>query len=313
MTETLYESLARMVLTTTNDLETVFERREPDLRAAQIRGYIFRRGSPSCGLHRVKRYHDGRASRDGQGVFAQKIQARWPNVPCEEGGRLNDHRLRENFIQRVYTYDRWCRFLDGNPTVSDLMTFHAEHKYLVLSHNQGASRTLGRLVAEAEKPTLKETLAEYENIMMDALGTAASVKTQVNTLQHLQGFVKKHMSARDKTEFSSVVTNTEEALSRLITPLTLLRHYLDRWGSDWVKGQIYLDPYPEDLALRSHTRRMNLDPTLNGRVSVFNASQVNHDGAYVLYWMVSARRLSGIMRSRGAVAVQHARLPLSDL
>ena len=68
----------------TNDLDTVFERREPDLRAAQIRGYIFRRGSPSCGLHRVKRYHDGRASRDGQGVFAQKIQARWPNVPCEE-------------------------------------------------------------------------------------------------------------------------------------------------------------------------------------------------------------------------------------
>ena len=60
------------------------------------------------------------------------------------------------------------------------MTFHAEHKYLVLSHNQDASRTLGRLVAEAEKPTLKETLAEYEDIMMNARDRA-SVKTQVNT------------------------------------------------------------------------------------------------------------------------------------
>ena len=56
------------------------------------------------------------------------------------------------FHSRVYTYDRWCRFLDGHPTVSDLMTFHAEHKYWFCPTARCVT-DLSRLVAEAEKPT----------------------------------------------------------------------------------------------------------------------------------------------------------------
>ncbi len=236
----------------TDDLDTVFERRTPDLQASNLRGFIFRRGSPSCGLHRVRRYRDGRVTRDAQGVFARRVRSMWPNIPCEEGGRLNDHRLRENFIQRVYTYDRWRCFFESRPTVSGLMAFHAAHKYLVLSHNQDASRTLGRLVAQAEEGTLSATLLEYETLLMSALSTAASVKTQINTLQHLQGFVKTQMSKRDKEEFSGVVNQYRRGIVPLITPLTLLRHYLDRWGSQWARSQVYLSPYPDELALRSH-------------------------------------------------------------
>jgi len=236
----------------TDDLDSAFERREPDLRSAGLRGYIFRRGSPSCGLYRVKRYQDGRATRDAQGVFARRVQTLWPNIPCEEGGRLNDMRLRENFIQRVYTYHRWRSFADDTPTLSGLFAFHAEHKYLILAHDQRAARTLGRMVAHAERVTLADTLVEYESQLMTALSRTPSIKSQINTLQHLQGFVKKHMTSRDKNEFERIVHQYRKGVVPLITPLTLLRHHLDRWGSDWARTQVYLSPYPEDLALRSH-------------------------------------------------------------
>ena len=37
---------------------------------------------------------------------------RFPLLPLEEEGRLNDMPLRENFIERVFAYYRWTEMLD---------------------------------------------------------------------------------------------------------------------------------------------------------------------------------------------------------
>src|SRR4051812_42607744 len=62
-------------------------------------GYVLKKDSPSCGMTRVKVYGDkGRPSREGVGLFAQALLARFPQLPVEEEGRLSDPRLRDNFI-----------------------------------------------------------------------------------------------------------------------------------------------------------------------------------------------------------------------
>jgi uncharacterized protein YbgA (DUF1722 family) len=39
----------------------------------------------------------------------------------------------------------------------------------------------------------------------------------------------------------------------LIVPLTLLKHHLNRRSvPDWVRQQVYLNPYPKELMLRNH-------------------------------------------------------------
>ena len=60
---------------------------------------------------------------------------RFPLLPLEEEGRLNDLPLRENFIERVFAYYRWTRMLDEEPTPGGLVKFHTAHKLTLMAHS----------------------------------------------------------------------------------------------------------------------------------------------------------------------------------
>lgn len=78
------------------------------LQKINIHGYIFKRDSPSCGLKGVRIYgRNDVPNRNGQGIYAKAITDAFPLLPVEEEGRLNDHRLRENFVTRVFSYSEW--------------------------------------------------------------------------------------------------------------------------------------------------------------------------------------------------------------
>jgi len=68
------------------------------------------------------------AQRNGTGMFPRAVMKRFPLLPLEEEGRLNDMPLRENFIERVFAYYRWTQMLDKEPTPGGLVKFHTAHK-----------------------------------------------------------------------------------------------------------------------------------------------------------------------------------------
>ena len=80
-------------------------------RLGDLRGFVLMAKSPSCGMERIRVYReDGEvARRDASGLFAAALMARFPLMPVEEEGRLNDDRQRENFVERVFVYDDWRR------------------------------------------------------------------------------------------------------------------------------------------------------------------------------------------------------------
>ncbi len=95
-----------------------------------------RRTSPSSGLFRVKVYNKhGMAQRNGTGMFPREVMNRFPLLPLEEEGRLNDMPLRENFIERVFAYYRWTEMLDKEPTPGGLVKFHTAHKLTLMAHS----------------------------------------------------------------------------------------------------------------------------------------------------------------------------------
>ena len=57
------------------------------------------------------------AQRIGTGMFPREVMKRFPLLPVEEEGRLNDMPLRENFIERVFAYYRWTRMLNSSTKV----------------------------------------------------------------------------------------------------------------------------------------------------------------------------------------------------
>ncbi len=215
-------------------------------------GYIFKRASPSCGMERVKVYTgQGMPSTAGVGAYAGAVMRRFPRLPVEEEGRLNDPVLRENFIERVFVYDR-LRALLADPSPRRLIDFHTRHKLLVMAHNQQGYRRLGRIVADAGAGDLEATVEAYADLLMETLTRRATRRGHTNVLQHLMGYLKRRLDAEDKVELLEVIGQYRAGLVPLVVPMTLLRHHFRRHPHPYVEGQWYLEPHPAELMLRNH-------------------------------------------------------------
>ena len=96
----------------THPLNEASRRIVRNLEGACLHGFILKKNSPSCGMERVKVYGDsGPPLRKGAGLFARALIQAQPLLPVEEEGRLNDPRLRENFIERIFVYHRFALYL----------------------------------------------------------------------------------------------------------------------------------------------------------------------------------------------------------
>ncbi|WP_136523259.1 YbgA family protein [Geomonas ferrireducens] len=222
------------------------------LAREELCGFVFKKGSPSSGLFRVKVYRDGMPARSGSGLFAQAMVRRFPHLPMEEEGRLNDPVLRENFIERVFSCRRWKDFLAGNPDLGGLVDFHTRHKLLVMSHSTQHYREMGALVAHGREIALPELLERYEELFMTALELHATVKKQTNVLMHVMGYFKKELSGEEKQELLGVIGDYHDGLVPLVVPITLLRHYVAKYRQEYLAKQVYLAPHPAELMLRNH-------------------------------------------------------------
>lgn len=74
-------------------------------------------------MKRVKVYSEHRAERKGQGMYAAALMKHFPLMPVEEEGRLNDARLRDNFIVRVFAYNRLRELLKRDSAARRLSIF----------------------------------------------------------------------------------------------------------------------------------------------------------------------------------------------
>ena len=219
---------------------------------SHISGYIFKKASPSCGMERVKVYNEkGMPEQNGVGIYAGVLMQRLPLLPVEEEGRLGDAVLRENFIERVFVYHRWQQMMRDGLTASELVDFHSDHKYLILAHDQEAYRQLGRLVADAGKSDLERLAADYVALLMQTLKRPATTRQHVNVLQHLLGYLKKHLDTLDREELLETIEQYRQGLLPLIVPITLIRHHFRRNPDPYVLRQYYLSPHPKELMLRN--------------------------------------------------------------
>jgi uncharacterized protein YbgA (DUF1722 family)/uncharacterized protein YbbK (DUF523 family) len=223
--------------------------------ATDLEGFVLKKDSPSCGMERVRVYpkpDEGTAERTGTGIFAAALTESLPHLPVEEEGRLNDPTLRERFFDRVFAHRRWRRFRAANPRVADLQAFHAASKMSLLSHQETGYRQLGKIVAEARPHHLERTLDDYEDGYVEVFRHTATRRRHANVLQHLAGHLKKVIDDEDRAELSDVIDRYRRGILPLVVPVTLLRHHTRRHGSDWLRSQTYLDPYPNELMLRNH-------------------------------------------------------------
>ena len=108
----------------------------------------------------------------------------FPLLPVEEDGRLHDIRLRENFIERIFALKRWRELMGHKLSRGKLVTFHTQHKLLILSHSPKHAGAMGKLVAKAKHLPQGELYSVYQDLLMQALKLKTTIKKNINVLQH---------------------------------------------------------------------------------------------------------------------------------
>ncbi|GHA16868.1 YbgA family protein [Oceanisphaera arctica] len=216
-----------------------------------LSGYILCAKSPSCGMERVRVYHDsGKGNaKEGTGIYAAELMRAQPLLPLEEDGRLNDAALRENFVTRVFALHDWQCLRHEGITAARLIAFHSRYKYLLMAHHRDSYQRLGKLLSDLSVD-LEHKANAYIEGMMQALSNNVSRTSHTNVLQHLQGYFKQELSSRQRQELARTIHQYREGILPLLAPITLLRHYLAEYPNDYLHQQVYLNPHPEALRLR---------------------------------------------------------------
>jgi uncharacterized protein YbgA (DUF1722 family) len=198
-------------------------------------------------MERVKVMENTMPKRVGVGIYAQELLFNNPLLPVEEEGRLGDSKLRENFIQRVYVLHRWQQLLKDGLSINSLSRFHARHKLIIMSH--GDYRDLGQLIASLTKTNLIPTAELYIAELMTILKIVVNRNNHVNVLQHIQGYLKKELTADNKAELCDLIERYRQGQIPLIVPLTLLKHHFRQFPDPYIEDCYYLSPYPQELQL----------------------------------------------------------------
>ena len=235
----------------TDVMDWFARQRVQSLEQARLSGYILKSRSPSCGMERVPVVQpEGAALRNGHGVFARRLMEALPHLPVEEEQRLQNPRVRENFISRVFACYRWLQLAATGLTRHSLMGYHRAYKYLLMAHSQEGTRRLGRLLAKPERYATTAELADaYLDEFNRVMKRTPSRRNHTNVLQHMAGYVSDRLDSRTRRELTRMIQKYREELLPLIVPVVMLRHYVREFDITYLKDQTYLHPFPGELML----------------------------------------------------------------
>jgi uncharacterized protein YbgA (DUF1722 family) len=108
---------------------------------------------------------------------------------------------------------------------------------------------MGQLLAGLTKDNLIQIAEHYILQLMNLLKTVVSRSNHVNVLQHIQGYLKKELSADNKAELCEIIERYRGGEIPLIVPLTLLKHHFRKSPDPYIEESYYLSPYPQELQL----------------------------------------------------------------
>jgi len=237
----------------TSRMNRYSKKRSVELGTMGLCGYIFKNRSPSCGIARIKVYgDDGNPTPNGRGLFANAFMQQHTLVPVEDEGRLHDARIRENFITRVFAYNRLAHLLGDRLSRKALVEFHTTHKFLLLAHSRKHYNVLGKLVANAKQFSSSKLKRCYAEGFMQTLTFKTSAKKNADVLYHMLGFFKKLLSNVEKQDVIEAIEDYRKGMVPLIVPVTLVKHHVRRHKVAYLADQVYLNPHPKELMLRNH-------------------------------------------------------------
>lgn len=222
-------------------------------------GFILKKGSPSCGLFRVRRYApDGnRYPSDAMGLFAQHVRENFGHLPMEEEGRLMDPGLRHQFLVRTFARHRVRVMRETATRHAEVSEFHRREKLLLMAHTPAGQKELGRLIADW-KGSPRDLAGAYAARFTELMASRTHRGRMVNVMQHMAGYLRGKAEPADIAELTAEIDAFQRGVHPAATVWMLLRHHIRRHDVEYLADQTVLAPYPVQL----------LDPTPDPHLDV---------------------------------------------
>lgn len=241
-------------------LQSSAERLQADLEARGIDGFVLKSKSPSCGLAGIPVYAPGAAGEGGrgdaatapargQGVFARGAAAAYPAAVCADENEIAEPALRAQFSRAIHSHRRWRTLLGARPTRWALESFHARHRYVLLSRHPGRAHELGRLVAGAPAASIVDLADSYRRGFFELLRIAPSRSAQVNALEHMAGYLRGGASESERERVGGAIDRFKRGEGTEGEALACLRAAAKARGIRDLLEDVYLFPEPGERPL----------------------------------------------------------------
>jgi uncharacterized protein YbgA (DUF1722 family)/uncharacterized protein YbbK (DUF523 family) len=215
----------------------------------EIDGFVLKSRSPSCGIGDVKIHVErGNAPPRGKGpgLFARAVLERFPHAAIEEEGRLLNLRLREHFLTKLFALAE-VRAMGPSPEAGTLVRFQSQHELLLLAYNQKQMRTCGRIVANRERLGPREIYGQYAEHFRLAFARPPRHASPVNVCTHAMGYFSEFLGASEKRHFLRLLDRYTAGKVPLSVPVGVLRSWIARFENEYLAGQSFFEPFPEEL------------------------------------------------------------------
>lgn len=223
------------------------------LAAENLCGFIFKSGSPSCGLEKVKVYADkGAPVKSGMGIFTRAFTSRHPLLPVTDELRLGNVRRMENYIETVLTLQRWRETRSCSRLTDAWREFHRHHHLLLLAHSRELGSRMDRLLAvlTTKDKTVEVLLKQYEKLLFKALQLKTTPAKNALVLHKIRVCLKKRASAAENETLARMSADCRQGLKPLYACLALARRYAEKYDCEYLRQQVCLNPHPLLLQLQ---------------------------------------------------------------
>ncbi len=211
-------------------------------------GFLLKNKSPSCGIKAVRVYHgygQGRAE-NKYGFFGGTVLKKFPYLAVEDEGRLRNLKIRENFLTKLYILASF-RKLKESGTLKELINFHTNNKYLLMTYNPENVKKMGRIIANQDKIDSNELILKYEDVFKYIMLHEADRKSNINILMHSLGYFRNELNHHEKAFFLDSIEKYRNGIYPLLVCQNILKTWIIRFENEYLSNQTFFEPYPDEL------------------------------------------------------------------
>lgn len=213
-----------------------------------IDGLILKSASPSCGVRDAKVYDETRRVRGRiDGLFTSYIRRKLGDLPIESEKRLSNPEIRRSFYTKIFTNAYVRENLLNIKHHDEIVPIHQSLKYILMLYHPGILKRLGRLVANRSKIHLNDLRKEYRSYVLRALSRNPGSRSYYSVFLHLYGHLKHDLPSEERKYVLKLLEDLKNKRIDVKVVTSYFKGFIYRFKDEYLAGQRFLQPYPEDL------------------------------------------------------------------